>query len=364
MKILYFITRSDTVGGAQIHVRDLALAMSDKKHEVLVVVGGKGIYYDMLCELGINVRSIEFLRRDISIIRDLKVINEFRKIVKSYNPDIVSLHSAKSGMIGRLALFSIRKTKVLFTAHGWSHIRTALGLKRAIYIGIEYVLQAFSERIVTVCYEDQVFAKKTLKIMNKKVITIHNAMSEIETNRVISRKMPVKFVTIARFQEPKDYYTLLKAFISLKSHDWLLEIVGDGPDFDKNYDIVKKANRLDKIIFIGRSDNVADILNKADVFLLISKSEGFPRSILEAMRSKLPVIATNVGGIKESVFDGVNGFLVATENVNELSIKINQLIIDHEMRIKMSKNSERLFFENFTFSKMFCKTMAVYEEVM
>lgn len=362
MKIVYFVTRSDTVGGAQIHVRDLALAMGDAGHEVLVIVGGRGVYYDMLNSLGISVKSLGSLERDINVLKDLKVIFEYRKVIAHFKPDIISMHSAKAGMLGRLASIFDFKTKKIFTAHGWSHIRTATRKKQLFFCLVEFILQFFTDIIVTVCREDEFFAYQNLKIRKSKLITIHNAMPDIAHRKSDTLHSNLRFITVARFQEPKDYMTLITAFSKINNTNWSLEIIGDGPDFDMIYNKAKEYNLLDNINFLGRRDNVSELLSDADVFLLISNSEGFPRSILEAMRGALPVIATNVGGVKESVIDKANGFVVPPGNVEELSSKIELLIANRQLVENMSIKSRELYEQNFTFSKMFNKTINLYKE--
>ena len=77
MKVLFFITRSDTIGGAQVHVRDLSKALLALGHEVKVVVGDKGLYFDHLRHLGIDVQSIDGLKREVSLLGDTRALAHF-----------------------------------------------------------------------------------------------------------------------------------------------------------------------------------------------------------------------------------------------------------------------------------------------
>ena len=99
MKLLYVITRSDQFGGAHVHVRDLAVHFSSLGHEVSVVVGGSGSYIQQLKDNNINVFAISCLRRSINPILDFMAALKLRKIIRDYNPDIVSAHSAKAGLL-------------------------------------------------------------------------------------------------------------------------------------------------------------------------------------------------------------------------------------------------------------------------
>ncbi len=363
MKVLYFITRSDTIGGAQIHVRDLALSMLKAGHKVVVVVGGKGIYYDVLKKNDIPVIPIMNLSRKIDCSSDFKATISFYNILKSFKPDIISLHSVKSGLIGRISSFLYRKSKVIYTAHGWSHIRTATGRKKQLYIFIERWLQVISDKVITVCDVDRDYAKEVIKIPHHKLRKIHNGMHDLlpkknEINEII------KFITVARFQEPKDYKTLIKAFELLPITSWQLDIVGDGPDFNEINNIVLKSKIKNKVKFLGRSDNVSNLLENSNVFILISNSEGFPRSILEAMRASLPVIATDVGGVCESVLNNENGFVIPVKSPEILCSKI-KCFLDSPTLIEEFSNNSRLYYETkFTFDKLYESTTKLYIEVV
>ncbi|HFV5407130.1 TPA: glycosyltransferase, partial [Escherichia coli] len=122
---------------------------------------------------------------------------------------------------------------------------------------------------------------------------------------------------VARFCAQKDHETLLKAFSNIDKEKWRLTLIGGG-DSKSIKELAKKLNIDKNINFVGQTKNVVNFLNHSDVFLLISNWEGFPISILEAMRSSLPIIATDVGGVSEAVKHGYNGFLINKGNVAEL----------------------------------------------
>ena len=105
-------------------------------------------------------------------------------------------------------------------------------------------------------------------------------------------------------------------------------------------------------------------LADAQVALLITNWEGFPRSILEAMRAGLPVVASAVGGVAESVQDGVNGFLIPREDVEGLRQRLGQLLTDPDLRIRMGRSGREHYERNFTLEHTVRKTLAVYREIV
>ena len=119
MKICYLLTRSDALGGVQIHIRHLAKKMAEEGHEVTIIVGGTGVYYELLLENGCNVISIESLKKEINIFSDTLAFFQLLICLIRVKPDLISIHSSKAGVIGRVASFILRIPSV-FTAHGWS----------------------------------------------------------------------------------------------------------------------------------------------------------------------------------------------------------------------------------------------------
>jgi glycosyltransferase involved in cell wall biosynthesis len=105
-------------------------------------------------------------------------------------------------------------------------------------------------------------------------------------------------------------------------------------------------------------------LAEAQAFFLISNWEGFPRSILEAMRAGLPVVASAVGGIDESVRDGETGFVIPRGDVEGLRARIEQLLLDPELRTRLGENGRARYERFFTLAHAVEATLAVYRTVL
>ncbi len=119
-----------------------------------------------------------------------------------------------------------------------------------------------------------------------------------------------------------------------------------------------------RVEFLGLRGDVEKLLAEAQVFVLASNYEGFPISIVEAMRAGLPVVASDVGGVCESVCDGENGFLVPRGDVPTLRERLQRLISNETLRARMGAASRRRYVEEFTAKRMVSKTLAVYEKVL
>jgi glycosyltransferase involved in cell wall biosynthesis len=169
---------------------------------------------------------------------------------------------------------------------------------------------------------------------------------------------------VARLARWKDQPTLLHALSGLKDLDWQLECVGDGPLRGQLEELAQSLGLTSRVTFLGFRRDVPERIAEAQVFLLISKWEGFPRSILEAMRAGLPVVASDVGGVQESVVDGTTGFVIPRGDVVRLRECLRKLITSSELRVSMGEAGRARYEEKFTFDRLVERTTKVYESVL
>lgn len=364
MKIAHVITRSDEIGGAQVHIKDLTKTLEKLGHENIVIAGGSGIFFDTLSNINIKHISLQHLVRPISLVSDIKAVFELKNTLKEINPDIVTIHSFKAGLIARLACLLLKK-KCIFTAHGWSFIRCAGPLMKFIYILIERSLSLVSFKVITVCNDDKHFALERRIATNQKLAMIYNGTPDIEESLIAKHENAApKIIMVARFDWPKDHMILVNALGELRDLPWCLNFVGDGPYIDEIKSKVKESELNDRIKFLGRREDIAELLCQSDIFVLTSHAEGFPISIIEAMRASLPVVATNIGGIAEAVIDGKTGFVVADNNQDELKRKLLTLISNKDIVTSMGALARERYLNFFTCTKMVDETLAIYEETI
>ncbi|MBN2511097.1 MAG: glycosyltransferase family 4 protein [Spirochaetales bacterium] len=365
MKILFIITRGDLVGGAQIHVRDMSIALRAAGHHPWVLVGSAGDFTRQLAEADIGWELVPNLKRQIHPIHDIIAIGNIRKAIRRHNPDLVSTHTAKAGMVGRIAAV-LEKRPVLFTAHGWQ-FADGIPLSQALpVLWIERFLSPLTRRIITVSEYDYTLALRKKAAPEKRMAVIHNGLPDVRTasrpKEETSGHTP-RLVMIARFQPQKDHLTLLRALKQIFEPDWELDLVSDGPDLEIIKGEVKSVGLEKKVHFLGQRSDIEEILGGSDIFVLASHWEGFPRSIIEAMRASLPVVCTDVGGCRESVVHGKTGFLVKEKDEQDLAQAIRTLLQDPETARTMGQAGRKRYEEYFTFKIMFYKTLEVYKEV-
>jgi glycosyltransferase involved in cell wall biosynthesis len=132
-----------------------------------------------------------------------------------------------------------------------------------------------------------------------------------------------------------------------------LVIIGSGNALNELSAKVDSMGLADKVLLPGHySGDVSLLLSDFDIYVFPSLMEGFPYSILEAMRSGCAIATTNVGGIPEAITDGVDGILVEPASTEDLVLGLAKLINDRELRYKVSNNARKKFEENFTLNQM------------
>ena len=361
MKIAYVITRSDAIGGAQVHVRDLARTFVAQGHEVTLLVGGEGVFTRELTSLGIRWQSLRFLVRPIHPVKDVAAMWEIRRHLLRDRPDLVSAHSSKAGWLARIVGHALR-LPVVFTAHGWAFTEGVPEHRRRMYALAERAVGRYATRIITVSDYDRYLALRHRVAPPEKIVTVHNGVPDVDPGLWANPAgYPPAIIMVGRFEPPKDQLTLVSALASLTAYPWSLKLVGDGPMRERVSEAVQRFGLGDRVQFLGRQRDVAQHLATAQLFVLSSNWEGLPLTILEAMRAKLPVVASDVGGVKEAVVHGHTGFLVPKGDVSALANRLRQLLTDPVLRVKMGEKGRQRYESHFRFEQMLQKTTEVYE---
>jgi glycosyltransferase involved in cell wall biosynthesis len=369
MKILQVITLGTNIGGAQIHVLDLAISLHKRGHDVRVLTGTFGELNQWLTEAGVSNTHFPLLKRDISPFNDLRCFFKLRKFIKEFKPDVVASHSSKAGIIVRLVCFFLNIPNT-FTVHGWSFEANSSKINQKFYFIIEKILGFFSCKLITVAHTGYELGIKRRIVPPEKLVTVFNGVRDLGGNcrRITSNTEGgtcVEMVMSARFQSQKDHETLIKALIPLRNEPFHLRLLGDGTETLADIQaLVNEHGLKKKVTFVGFTTEVVNYLKQADICILMSHSEGLPLSILEAMSIGLPIIASNVGGISKLIKQEYNGFLVERKDIEDLTEKIKLLMNSPTLRREMGKNSRSLYEKEFQLDKMVDKTIAVYQSIL
>lgn len=358
--ILFVITRAEH-GGAQAHVRDLVAGFKDR-FNMHVAVGDEGFLTREVSRLGATVHLVKNLMQPINPVKDLLAVRDLIMLMRRLRPWLVHAHSTKAGLAGRLAARYVG-IPVVFTAHGWAFSDGVPVHRKILGVFAERIATRWSTQVITVSQHDRLLAQHYKIKYDDSLHVIHNGIPSITSQTDDRETSKIQLVMVARFTKQKDHAIVLRALQRIECN-FQICLVGDGPTRQMIERLAAQLGINDRVKFFGWRDNVHEILATANIYVLASNWEGLPISLLEAMRAGLPIVATDVGGVREVIMDGETGFLVDRGDVIMLRDKLQQLLSNQELRNKMGKAGRKRYLEHFTVEPMLEQTLKVYSKTL
>ena len=330
-RILLLVTLAE-VGGAQTYVAHLVPGLVEE-FDVTVAAWGPGPLREAVEAAGARYVPLQHVRRAVSLWHDPLGLLELVRLCRRLRPDIVHANSSKAGILGRLAARIAGVPVRIFTVHGWAFAQYH-GAASALYLWLDRLVRPLTTEFICVSQStrDTGIAARTCRPQNTSVIP--NSVDVESTPRAPLNGDPPRVVSVGRLKEPKDFVGLVRA-LSLANVPYRAAIVGDGPDRPIIEQAIRAHAVAEHVALLGERDGVADQLAASDVFVLASRSEGMPLSVLEAMAAGLPVIASAVGGVPELVVSGETGLLVPPDDVDALADALRAVLTDAQLRRAM-----------------------------
>ncbi|MBC1280907.1 glycosyltransferase family 4 protein [Nostoc sp. UCD121] len=357
------ITQSE-LGGAQSNIIDLIKGFK-QDYDVHLATRVEGPLTESVKAINVPVHLFPNLVRPINLLNDYRAIQECLSLIHVIKPDIVHAHSSKAGLVARLASCKYQ-VPVVFTAHGWGFSSGNPLIRRWIALLSEKLAAPLAKKIICVSESDRQLALSLGVGNQNSLVTVRYGISNINTPIPIAnpaKDLP-RLIMVARFNEQKDQYTLLKAIAQLSNYPIHLDLVGSGSSLEACKTLAQSLGIADQVSFLGDRTDVPNLLAQSQIFILSTHYEGLPISILEAMRAGLPIIATSVNGIPEEVVHGKTGFLVPRQDVQALADALKTLIQSPETRQRMGEAGRQKFLQEFTVEQMINETRTIYEQVL
>ena len=325
------IAGSMNIGGGEIMAAKLSTYIDSDKFSVKLFIIGKkqnNKIANLLDNSGIDYECLGLPNsfRFKSYIR-------FSNAMKMYNPDVVHVHlDASYSWIWSI----LHNTPLIATMHSDPFRRKSLRVKYVIKIkSLQNNLKIVGCSKIT----SKLF-KECYRIDDRFVTTIYNPIDIDFYKSAKEEHDSINFVHIGRFHYIKNHEMLIRAFkkaFGSKQMNAKLYLAGDGPLLNEMKELVFSLGLQDDVVFLGQVDNIPQLLKSMDVFVLSSRSEACPISILEAMASGLPVISTKVGGVPELVTN--NGILVESEDEHAFCEAMMELFCNNDLRAEYSRNA-------------------------
>lgn len=282
----------------------------------------------------------------------LKNVNGYRelsRIIEKGNYDLVWTNEPVVGVMTRLACSKFRKKglKVLYLAHGY-HFFKGAPLNNWIYYPVEKYLATYCDLIVTINWEDYHFTKKHFNAPVKHIDGIGFDIGKFKNISVDCQRKrdelnvasdEILILSAGELMTRKNHEVMIKAVAIVKNPKikYIICGVGDRLEYLKN--LSKKLNVENNVKFIGLRYDIDELLKVSDIFAHPSKREGLGIAPLEAMATGLPIITSNIQGIKDYSVTGETGYALDPNDANGYAIAIQNLVNDPELREKMGKHN-------------------------
>ncbi len=322
MRIMHVIESLEH-GGAEAVVVDLAAACSQDHEVTICCVKQCGGLAD---RLDANVGLICLDRgegNDFTL--PWRIAREARR------RGIEVLHSHSWGVfLETVAAAWLSGVRVVHTVHG-PYLRHGSSRRQRMRARLRRALERLAARrvdgIACVAATVREFVVDEMRLPTR-VSVIHNGIPDYVASPSTPANDARRLISVGRLASVKAYDVMLRAFAQV-SHNRpcvRLTLVGDGPERENLERLAERLCIGSTVDFVGFRDDVADLLAQQDLFVLSSQHEGISIAILEAMRAGLPVVATHVGGVPDTVVDGVTGVLVPPDDAQALAAAIDQLL--------------------------------------
>jgi glycosyltransferase involved in cell wall biosynthesis len=313
-------------------VAQLARAVSGR-FEVTVAAWGPGPLREAVAQAGAEYAELRHVRRPINPWRDLLGLLELVRLCRRVRPDIVHANSSKAGVLGRLAAVLTAVPIRIFTVHGWA-FAAHRGFARRLYLWADRLMRPLTTVSICVAENERTVGVAARTCSPERTVVVHNAVDAAAVAVTRFDQSVSRIVSVGRFKYPKDFATLIEAFARLDPN-FRAALVGDGPERAAIEAAVRRHGLAERVELLGERADVPALLAESDVFVLSSRSEGLPVSVLEAMAARLPVVATAVGGLPELVVEGQTGYLVSPGDPGALAAALRPLLADRDLRSRL-----------------------------
>ncbi len=372
-RILYVITKDTSVnfGGAQRYVFELATAGKNRGFEVAVAIGCEGVLTKKLSAAGIPFFITSGLERDIRLTREWRALRSLTVLMRTWKPDVVHINSSKAGVLGTVAARLARVPRIVFTAHGWPFFEDRALWWKLLVWKLSWLTLLLSH--VTICVSDFDATHTRFPFGTRKLVRVYNGVvvpkllpRDEAQSKLLGEELKrahehdIHLVAIGELHPNKNLSSLLYALAVLKKTDprmhFFLTIIGDGEERAQLEAEVATRNISKNVYFTGYIDEPYQYLAAFDALVMPSKKEGLPYTLLFALATGTPMIASRVGGIPEILATATRGKLI---NPNESATLLNAL---RDTYYEQSNVPEPVPHElgEFALARMVERTFAVY----
>ncbi|MCA0983043.1 N-acetyl-alpha-D-glucosaminyl L-malate synthase BshA [Halobacillus yeomjeoni] len=367
------ITCYPTVGGSGVIATELGKLLAEKGHEIHFVASQVPFRLNRVYP---NIYYHEVEVNNYPVFQhppyDLALAAKMADVINREELDILHVHYAMPHAICAILAKQMcnRDVKIITTLHGTDI--TVLGIDSSLKEMIKFGIEA-SDRVTAVS-SSLVSQTQDMLDTTREIDVIYNFVDEREYYRKTNEELKEHYciqedekvlIHISNFRKVKRVPDVIRSFAKIeKEVPSKLLLVGDGPEYSDCYQLVKDLGIEDKVLFLGKQDNVSDLLSISDMKLLLSEKESFGLVLLEAMACGVPCIGTNIGGIPEVIDHGETGYIAELGNIDQIADYAVKILTDNELLNSLSVNAKQVVNNKFASSTILEEYERLYGQVL
>lgn len=351
---------TDSPGGAETMVLQLARELSSRGHEVVALgtAGGEGWLGARFAEMGVN-RVLVNVRGPFG----LGTVPQIARVLRKERVDVLHSHDYGMAVCGALGA-RLAGCRHVITMHGGPYYSSNLRRRSSLRLAM-----ALSHRTVVVSHALRATLTGVLGVGRESVDVIHNGVARLATvgpaavrDELCLDGGDILVVAVGNLKPVKGHEVLLEAVARLPrtSSRVAVAIAGTGTEEAKLKSLAGRLGLGERLHLLGFRPDVHALLDAADIFAMPSVSEGLPMAMIEAMLSGRAIVASDVGGIPELVDSSAVGLLVPPGDAEALAGKLAELIRDAELRSRLGEAARARALMHFTASAMAERYLALY----
>ena len=345
----------------------LMRAARDGGHEVVGVCAEGRLLGSVRAE-GFRVLAVPF-ERSLSPRAHIRAFLRLLAIIREERPDMVHAHMPISGFLGRMAAWWAGVPRIAYTCHGFLFNQEGSWARRNAGLLMEYIAAPMTGTFITVSQNEAADARRRRICRHAVALGNGRDPARYRPDPAARLRLRTKFgtppervvvIAVSRLVRPKGYGELAEAMRAIPGAE--LWVIGERLTSDRGEDmeaLLRGAGFSDRLRLLGYRDDVPALLAAADVFVLPSYYEGLPMSVIEAMLSGLPVVASNLPGIREQVVPETTGLLVPPRDAAALTQALGRVVRDPGLRAAMGAAGRERAVEQFDEAKVLARTLEV-----
>lgn len=356
------------VGGTSRYFEEFFKHANSREFEYSFIIGkcaSNEIEFDLSKLRGVEIIRIPSMQRKINLLQDFVTFFSLIKIFKKMKPDIIHTHTSKAGLIGRVSsLLSGKPIVLVHSYHGNIFEEYFSNIVSRCYILIESALSRFTDLFIAISSQirDEIQNLGIGENKNWDVINLGISLDKIQEHSYKANKKITSLLWVGRFEAIKNPMLALEALQLINTkYPVHLTMVGDGTLLPKVKDYAESENL--PVTFTGWQETPFLKYPESDFLFVTSKSEGLGYVILEAALAGIPIISTEVGGIKDFVVDNLTGFF-AKQNGTSFFEAFESAYRDPLKIAGVTKNARELLLSNFSSKSMVKKYEDAYKRTL